>query len=159
MESWDTWSHAETISAKGYASISQGQTCLLEGFWVGHKCCILLHFDKDSVIMRQGMSGIPFLDLPLHASNLSMDLQELSCRKTWHCKMEANPNLADCQNSLPSKANKRLKEERNTRGGWYKQAESSEKVVSTLLTSSGNNWWAKPTELAAAHDGCNRKCS
>lgn len=138
METWDTWSHAETVSAKGYVSISQGQTCLLEGFWVEHKCCIPLHFDKDSFITRQGMSGIPSLNLPLHVSNLSTDLQELASRKTWHCKMEANPNLAGCQNSLPSTTNKRLKEEHNTSGGWYKQAENSEKVASTFLINSGN---------------------
>lgn len=88
--------------------------------------------------MKQRMSGIPFLDLPLHAGNLSTDLQELSSKKVWYSKMEANPNLADCQGSLPSTTNKRLKEELNTRGGWFQQAENSEKVVSTFLISSGN---------------------
>jgi len=54
--------------------------------------------------------------------------------------MEANPNLADCQN---------------------KQAESSDKVVSAFLISSREHlyWWAKATDLAAAHDECYRKCS
>lgn len=108
--------------------------------------------------MRQGMSGKPSSGLT--SSSLPMDLQDLSSSQTWHCEIEANPNLADWQNSLPSINDNRQKEECNTGEGWCKQAESSEKAVGTgLISSQGASvLQAKTTELAAVHDGCYRKC-